>query len=315
MTTTAQNYLFVEKYRPKKIADCILGSELKKTFTDVISSGEMQNFLFCGGAGSGKTTVARILCEQMHLDYLFINASESGNIDTLRTSIRNFASTVSLQGGKKVVILDEGDGITPTTQNALRGFYEEFSANCMFIITCNFRNRIIEPIQSRCSVIDFKIPSKEKQKLAAEMLGAIEKILKAEKITYDTKVLVELILKYFPDFRRTLGELQRYSVSGVIDVGILSKLSDLSISDLIGHMKAKNFTEVRKWVGANTDLDSATIFRKLYDSLSGFLEKASIPAVVLVLADYQYKMAFSSDHEICLSACLAEIMLNAEFLP
>lgn len=308
-----ENMLFVERYRPKKIQECILPVELKKTFQSIVDSKNMQNLLLCGKSGCGKTTVARALCSEMNCDTIFINASESGNIDTLRTTIRNFASTVSLTGNKKVVILDEADHITAATQPALRGFIEEFSANCRFILTCNYKNRIIEPLHSRFSVIEFNIPVKEKAELAGEFYKKCCIILAENSIEYDDKVLAELIRKYFPDFRRILGELQRYGASGKIDVGILTKLSDLSIKSLIEAMKSKNYTDVRKWIGQNSDIDSNLVFRKIFDSMNDYVEKPSIPNLIMILGDYQYKIAFSADHEICLSACMAEIMLNIKF--
>ncbi len=309
-----QDLLWVEKYRPKTIDDCVLPDTLKSTFAATINSGKMQNFLLCGGPGCGKTTVARALCEQLGMDYIFLNASENGNIDTLRTTVRNFASAVSLTGRGKVVILDEADYLNPqSTQPALRGFIEEFSSNCRFVLTCNFKNRIIEPLHSRCSIVEFNIPNREKPKLASEMMAKIAKILDAEKITYDRKILAEVVMRFFPDFRRTINELQRYSKSGAIDTGILSSIKDVGISELIDHMKSKNFTDVRKWVATNSDADYSQLFRKLYDELSEFLDRASVPTVVLILAEYQYRMAFSADHEICMAACFAEIMMKAQF--
>jgi DNA polymerase III delta prime subunit len=316
MTITAENFLWVEKYRPKTIADCILPEDLKKTFQAVIDSGEPQNMLLAGSAGCGKTTVARALCDQMGLDYIFVNASENGNIDTLRTTIRNFASTVSLEGGFKVVILDEADHLNPqSTMPALRGFIEEFSSNCRFILTCNFKHKIIEPIHSRCAVIEFKIPNKQKPALAMQLLTRVEDILTKEGVTFDRKALLAVITKHFPDYRRILGELQRYAVSGTIDTGILTaNYSELDIKGLVESMKTKNFTDVRKWVVQNSDADSTVIFRKIYDGLSTFVEKGSVPAIILILAEYQYKMAFSADPEICLTACMVEIMSEAKFV-
>jgi len=309
-----QNFLWVEKYRPRTIDECVLPESIKQTFLQTIASGEMQNFLLCGGPGSGKTTVARALCEQLNLDYIFLNASENGNIDMLRTTVRNFAGSVSLSGGKKVVILDEADYLNAqSTQPALRGFIEEFSSNCRFVLTCNFKNRVIEPLHSRCSIVEFNIPNKEKARMAAAMLSRVEQMLTAEKIPHDRKVLAEVVMRFFPDFRRTINELQRYSISGKIDSGILASIKDVGINDLIDHMKSKNFTEVRKWVAANSDQDHASIFRKIYDELANFIDKSSIPSVVLILAEYQYRMAFSADQEICLAACMAEIMVNAQF--
>jgi len=310
-----KEYLFVEKYRPKTVSDCILPEHLKKMFQDIVNSKEIPNMILSGGPGCGKTTVAKAICNELHVDTIFINGSENGNIDTLRTTIRNFASTVSLGNEKlKVVILDEGDYINPqSTQPALRGLIEEFSNNCRFIITCNFKNRIIEPLHSRCTVVDFKIPAKEKPKMAIQLLEKLKIILSKENIKFDEKVLVELIMKYFPDFRRIIGEIQTYSMSGSIDVGILTKHSDISVKELVGHMKEKNFTEVRKWVAQNSNIDPTSLFRKLYDGLNDYVDKSTIPQVVLILADYQYKMAFAADQEICLAACLVELMLNSQF--
>jgi DNA polymerase III delta prime subunit len=314
MTATATEYLWVEKYRPKVIADCILPSAMKKTFTDMVESGEVQNLLLSGGAGCGKTTVARALCSELDADYIIVNCSEDGNIDTLRTRIRNFASTVSMSGNKKVVILDEFDySNAQSTQPALRGFMEEFSANCRFVLTCNFKNRIIEPLHSRCTCINFQIPTKERPGLAKQMLQRVKGILDAEGVAYDDKVLVELIMKHFPDFRRILNELQRYSVSGKIDVGILTQLGEIKIKELISALKQKDFTSVRKWVVENSDADSASLFRKIYESMYECFAPSSIPKLVLILAEYQYKAAFVADAEINMTACLTEIMMECEF--
>jgi DNA polymerase III delta prime subunit len=314
MTATATEYLWVEKYRPKVIADCILPSAMKKTFTDMVESGEVQNLLLSGGAGCGKTTVARALCSELDADYIIVNCSEDGNIDTLRTRIRNFASTVSMSGNKKVVILDEFDySNAQSTQPALRGFMEEFSANCRFVLTCNFKNRIIEPLHSRCTCINFQIPTKERPALAKQMLQRVKGILDAEGVAYDDKVLVELIMKHFPDFRRILNELQRYSVSGKIDVGILTQLGEIKIKELISALKQKDFTSVRKWVVENSDADSASLFRKIYESMYECFAPSSIPKLVLILAEYQYKAAFVADAEINMTACLTEIMMECEF--
>lgn len=314
MTATATEYLWVEKYRPKVIADCILPSAMKKTFTDMVESGEVQNLLLSGGAGCGKTTVARALCNELDSDCIIVNCSEDGNIDTLRTRIRNFASTVSMSGNKKVVILDEFDySNAQSTQPALRGFMEEFSANCRFILTCNFKNRIIEPLHSRCTCINFQIPTKERPALAKQMLQRVKGILDAECVAYDDKVLVELIMKHFPDFRRILNELQRYSVSGKIDVGILTQLGEIKIKELISALKDKDFTSVRKWVVENSDADSASLFRKIYESMYECFAPSSIPKLVLILAEYQYKAAFVADAEINMTACLTEIMMECEF--
>jgi len=312
--TLMKNYLWVEKYRPQCIDDCILPESIKTTFKQMVDSGEVQNLLLSGGAGCGKTTIAKALCRELDADYIMINCSEDGNIDTLRTKIRNFASSISISGGKKIVILDEFDyANAQSMQPALRGFIEEFSKNCRFILTCNFKNRIIEPIHSRCTSIEFSIPNKSKPNLASKFLERCSFILEEEGINYNEKVLAELILKHFPDFRRTLNELQRYSVAGEIDIGILNQIGELHINDLMTHMKEKNFVEVRKWVVQNLDNDSVQLFRKIYDSLYDYLEAQSIPQAVLILADYQYKDAFVADSEINTTAALVEIMVECEF--
>ena len=307
-------YLWVEKYRPQTIDECILPDSMKKTFKEFISSGELPNFLLCGGAGVGKTTVAKALCNEIGAEYLFINGSEESGIDILRHKIKNFASSVSLTDAKKVVILDEADYLNAnSTQPALRGFIEEFSNNCRFIFTCNFKNRIIEPLHSRCAVVEFKIENSEKPKIAGEFFKRVKNILQTEGIESDLKVVAELISKYFPDYRRVLNELQRYSVSGIIDSGILVNLGDESYVELIKNLKAKNFTEVRKWVGKNSDVESTELFRKLYDKATDYLELGSIPNLVLILADYQYKAAFVADREINTMAALTEIMGQLKF--
>jgi len=308
------NYLWVEKYRPQRIEDCILPESIKDTFEDMVKSGESQNLLLSGGSGCGKTTIAKALCDELGADHIMINCSEDGNIDTLRTKIRDFASTVSLDGGKKVCILDEFDySNAQSIQPALRGAIEEFADNCRFILTCNYKNRIIKPIHSRCTNIEFKIPSREKPNLAGKLLQRIKKILELEGIKYEEKVLVLLIMKYFPDFRRVINELQRYSVSGNIDVGILSEIGEIDVKKLMTHMKDKNFSGVRKWVVGNLDNDQTQLFRKIYDSLYDYVELESIPIVILILGDYQYKAAFVADAEINITACLVQIMMEAEF--
>jgi len=308
-----QEYLWVEKYRPQKIDDCVLPQSLKNTFKEFIASGELPNFLFCGGAGVGKTTVAKALCNEIGAEYLFINGSEESGIDVLRTKIKSFASSVSLTDAKKVIILDEADYLNPnSTQPALRAFIEEFSNNCRFIFTCNYKNRIIDPLHSRCSVIDFKIENNEKQAIAASFFKRASNILSQENIEFDQKVVAELITKYFPDYRRILNELQRYSVSGRIDSTILLNVTEESFKELIKNMKDKNFTEVRKWVAKNSDSDSINIFRQLYDSAFTVMETASIPQLVLILADYQYKAAFVADHELNLMAALTEVMAQCK---
>ena len=305
--------LWVEHYRPKKINDCILPTALKKTFSEFVKKNELPNLLLSGGSGVGKTTVARALCEELDRDYMIINGSEESGIDVLRTKIKNFASTVSLSGGQKVVILDEADYLNPSsTQPALRGFIEEFHNNCRFIFTCNFKNRIIEPLHSRCSVVEFKING-GRQKLAAQLLDRCAVILNEQKVEYDGKVVAELIMKHFPDNRRVLNELQRYSVSGQIDSGILVNLSELSMKELTLHLKEKEFTQVRKWVVDNLDNDPIKIFRKIYDNLYNYLTPSTIPAAVIIIGEYQYKSAFVADQEINLLACLTEIMSQCQF--
>jgi len=304
------NDLLVEKYRPRKVSDCVLPESLSDTFQDIVKSGDIPNMILSGGAGCGKTTVARALCDELGRDIMFINASEDGGIDTLRTRIRQFASAVSLSGSAKVVILDEADYLNPqSTQPALRGFIEEFSSNCRFILTCNFKHRIIEPLHSRCTTIDFKIPAKEKPKMAKQFLSRTKDILDKESVQYDERVLAELIIRYFPDFRRVLNEIQRYSVSGSIDAGILVT-ADIGAETLIKALKAKNFPDIRRWVVDNSDRDTAHIFRKIYETLLDSLQPAAIPQAVLVLSDYQHKAAFAADQEINLAACC--IMLASE---
>lgn len=307
-------YLWVEKYRPQTIDECILPESMKKTFKEFIATGELPNFLFCGGAGVGKTTVAKALCNEVGAEYLFINGSEESGIDVLRSKIKNFASSVSLTDAKKVVILDEADYLNAnSTQPALRGFIEEFSNNCRFIFTCNFKNRIIEPLHSRCAVVEFKIENAEKPKIAGEFFKRVKNILQTEVIESDLKVVAELITKYFPDYRRILNELQRYSVSGKIDTGLLVNLGDESYVELIKNLKTKNFTEVRKWVAKNSDADTVEVFRTLYDKASEVVELPSIPQLVLILADYQYKAAFVADKEINMMAAFIEIMSEVKF--
>ena len=308
------DFLWVEQYRPKTIDDCILPDSLKSLFLAFIKKGEISNMLFSGTAGIGKTTVAKALCEQMNCDWIMINGSEEGGIDVLRNKIKNFASTVSLSGGKKVVILDEADYLNPqSTQPALRGFVEEFHKNCRFILTCNFKNRIIEPLHSRFSNIEFKVNPKDKPKLASKLFERAVYILKEQNVSYEDKVLVELITKHFPDFRKLINELQRYSVSGSIDAGILVNVSDENLKTLVTHLKGKEFSDMRKWVVNNLDNDPVKIFRKIYDTLYTNLEPSTIPHAVLIIADYQYKSAFVADQEINLVACLTELMSQVKF--
>jgi DNA polymerase III delta prime subunit len=308
------DFLWVEEYRPKTIDDCILPASLKTLFQSFIKKGEISNMLFSGTPGVGKTTVAKALCEQMNCDWIMINGSEEGGIDVLRNKIKNFASTVSLSGGKKVVILDEADYLNPqSTQPALRGFVEEFHKNCRFILTCNFKNRIIEPLHSRFSNIEFKINNKEKPQLQTQLYNRATFILKKQNIEYEDKALIGLITKHFPDFRKLINELQRYSVSGAIDAGILVNISDENLKSLTGHLKAKEFGDMRKWVVNNLDNDPVKIFRKIYDSLNTTLQPETIPHAILIIADYQYKSAFVADQEINLVACLTELMSQVKF--
>ena len=307
-------FLWVEKYRPSTIAEVILPSHIKATFEQIVNGGEVPNMLLTGTAGVGKTTVAKALCNELDLDFLLVNGSEEGNIDTLRNKIKQFASTVSLSGGYKVVILDEADYLNPqSTQPALRGFIEEFSANCRFILTCNFKNRVIQPLHSRCTVIEFNVAKKDMPELCKQFMARATNMLEIEGVSYDQTVVAELIMKHQPDWRRVINELQRYSSSGMIDSGILVNLSDDSIDDLIGFLRTKDFRKMRQWVADNMDSEPAAIFRKLYDTMYDYISPQSIPQLVLILADYQYKNAFVADHELNLVACLTEIMANTEF--
>jgi len=308
------DFLWVEQYRPKTIDDCILPDSLKSLFSAFIKKGEISNMLFSGTAGIGKTTVAKALCNQMNCDWIMINGSEEGGIDVLRNKIKNFASTVSLSGGKKVVILDEADYLNPqSTQPALRGFVEEFHKNCRFILTCNFKNRIIEPLHSRFSNIEFKVNPKDKPKLASRLFERAIYILKEQNVSYEDKVLVELITKHFPDFRKLINELQRYSVSGSIDAGILVNVSDENLKTLVTHLKGKAFSDMRKWVVNNLDNDPVRLFRSLYDNLYDYVDGSCIPHIVVILGEYQYKAAFVADQEINTLACLTEIMARGKF--
>ena len=306
--------LWVEKYRPTTIDDAILPSELKTTLQKFVQNGQSPNLLLSGSAGCGKTTVAKAMLEQLGCTYMMINGSEESGIDVLRNKIKNFASTVSLEGGRKYVILDEADYLNPqSTQPALRGFIEEFSKNCGFILTCNFRNRIIEPLHSRCSTVEFRIPAEEKPQLAMDFMKRCEVILDSENVKYNKKVVASLIQKFFPDWRRVLNELQRYSASGEIDAGILVNLSEDSVKELLSFLKNKEFTNVRRWIVNNLDNDPTRIYRRIYDTLYDNLDSRTIPNAVLVLADYSYKSAFVSDQEINLLACMTELMQNCEF--
>jgi len=307
-----EEFLYVEKYRPRTIDECILPKPLKKTFNEIIKGGELPNMMFTGTAGIGKTTVARALCNELDLDHIIVNGSEDGNIDTLRGKIKQFASTVSLHGGIKVVILDEADYLNPqSTQPALRGFIEEFSNNCRFILTCNFKNRIIEPLHSRCSIYEFNTGNKAE--MADQFMGRLQTILSAEQIKYEDAVLAELIMKYIPDWRRVLNECQRYGMSGTIDSGILVTLSETSIKELMNDLKDKNFKSMRKWVTNNIDVEATKLFRMIYDSMLEHVKPSYIPQLILILAEYSYKDSFMADHEINVVACLTEIMSQVQF--
>jgi len=310
------DFIWVEKYRPQQIDECILPDHIKKTFQDFVNQGEIPNMLLSGPPGIGKTTVAKALCKQLGVDYYVINGSDEGRfLDTVRNNAKNFASTVSLtsQSKHKVIIIDEADNTTSDVQLLLRASIEEFSGNCRFIFTCNYKNKIIEPLHSRCSVVEFSIKGKEKVKIAGLFFKRLQQILDLEKIPYDAKVLAEIINKHFPDWRRVLNECQRYSVGGRIDSGILATFSDVAVNDLIKNLKEKNFADVRKWVVANLDNDSSVLLRRLYDSLYDTLVPNSIPAAVLIIAKYQYQIAFVADQEINLLAALTEIMVECQF--
>ena len=309
-----EEFLWVEKYRPRKIDDCILSDDLKQTFKQFVEDGNIPNLILCGTAGVGKTTVARAMLEEIDADYIILNGSLSVNKDALRTDIRNYAATVSFGGGRKYIIMDEADYLDANhVQPQLRNFIEEFSSNCGFIFTCNFVNRIIDPLHSRCSVIEFKISNKEKADLAKQFLSRTCGILDQENVEYDKKVIAEIIMKHFPDWRRVLNELQRYSARGSIDSGILAQVDNVEIKELIKYLKGREFESMRKWVALNASMDVNALFRKIYDAASGVMKPESIPALVLALADYQYKAAFVVDQEINMAACMTQIMMDCEF--
>ena len=310
------DFIWVEKYRPKSIEECILPEATKKTFQEFLNRGEIPNMLLAGPPGIGKTTVAKALCNELGVDCYVINGSDEGRfLDTVRNNAKNFASTVSLSSTAKhkVIIIDEADNTSNDVQLCLRAFIEEFAKNCRFIFTCNYKNKILEPLHSRCAVIDFGIKGKERQEIAAQFFKRLQEILGAESIEYDNKVLVELINKHFPDWRRVLNECQRYSVSGKIDAGILATFSDVAVNDLLKNLKEKNFPEVRKWVVSNLDNDTTVLMRRIYDACYTSLENNSVPAAVLVLAKYQYQSAFVADQEINMLACLTELMVECNF--
>jgi DNA polymerase III delta prime subunit len=308
-----EKLLWVEAYRPQTISDCILPERLKKPFQEYVNQKNIPNLILSGGAGVGKTTVAKALCEEVGCDYMVINGSDESGIDVFRNKIKTYASSMSFSGGRKVIIIDEADYLNPnSTQPALRNAIEEFSDNCSFIFTCNFKQRIIDPLHSRCAVIDFALKGNEKTQMAGQFFKRLQSILKNESVEYDDKVLVELVKKHFPDFRRTINELQRYSKFGKIDINILTQLGDVAIGEIVKFLKEKDFRSIRSWVASN-DVDPTTLYRKLYDALYEVLQPQSIPQAVIILADYQYKQAFVADQEINTVACLTELMVSVEF--
>jgi len=309
----SKEFLWVEKYRPNKIDDCVLPDRIKSMLKQFVDQKNIPNMILSGPAGCGKTTSAIAMCEEVGCDYLFMNSSDERGINHIRSTVIGYASTVSLMGGSKVVILDEADGLTTEAQDALRGIIEKYSVNCTFILTCNFKARLIDAIHSRCPTIDFTLKSKEKPLMASKMFKRLENILKTEEITYDKQVLIRIVEKYFPDYRRTLGELQGFAASGNIDVGILSQLDGIrAIKELVKSIKEKDFSGMRKWVVLNSDVDQSRIYRNIYDGLNEYLKPESIPATVVTLAKYQYQSAFVADPELNLVACLTEIMVDAE---
>ena len=309
-----KTFLWVEKYRPKSIDACVLPKNLKDTFSEFVKNKHIPNLILSGSSGVGKTTVAKPMLDEIGATSMMINGSEESGIDILRTKIKNFASTSSLEGGRKYLILDESDYLNPqSTQPALRGFMEEFHKNCGFILTCNYKNRLIQPLHSRCSGVDFKIPKEERPQLATAFFKRVKSILEQEGIKHDDKVILELITKYFPDWRRTLNELQKYSVSGQIDSGILVNLSEVSINELMDALKKKEFTIVRKWIVNNLDNDPNRMYRLVYDSLYNYLDGSTIPHAVLIIGKYSYQSAFVADQEINMLACMTELMSTVKF--
>jgi len=309
----SRDILFVEKYRPRRVQDCILPEKLKSVFQKFVDDKQVPNLILSGSSGTGKTTIARAMLEEIGCDYIVINGSDESGIDVFRTKIKNYASSMSLSGGRKVIIIDEADYLNPnSTQPALRNAIEEFAGNCSFIFTCNFKNRIIEPLHSRCAVIEFGLKNGEKAKMAGSFFKRIQSVLQSEKVDYDDAVIAELVKKHFPDFRRIINEMQRYSQFGKIDSGILVQMGDVEISNIVKYIKEKDFGSIRKWV-ATTEIDAATLYRKLYDGLYEVLKPQSIPQAVIIIADYQYKQAFVADPEINTVACLTELMVSVEF--
>lgn len=309
-----EEHLWVEKYRPKKVDECILPDRLKKTFKKYVENKTIPNLMLTGPAGSGKTTLAKALCEEIGASYLFVNSSEDRGIDVLRTKIRNYASTLSIMGGRKVVILDEGDGITPEAQKGFRGAIEEFSASCSFIITCNYKSKLIEALHSRMAVIDFTLQADERPRMASQFLKRMEVILNTEGVTYDRAVLFKIVERYFPDYRRLLNELQHYGSLGTIDSGTLSQISSVKkFDELVQYLNQKDFTAMRKWVAHNFDVDASRVFRSVYDALAKVMKPESVPQAVVIIAKYQYQSAFCADQEINLVACFTELMVSCEF--
>lgn len=311
----SDEFLWTEKYRPKTISECILPDRIKKSFQEYVNTGSIPNLMLTGGPGVGKTTAAIAMCKEIGLNYILINSSDENGVATIRTKVNGYASTISLTGGRKVIIFDEADYLTPEAQATLRGAIEEFSDNCSFIFTCNFKSRLIDALHSRCSVIDFTLNADEKPRMASHFYTRLMVILNNEGVTYDRQVLIKLVEKFFPDYRRALNELQRYSSGGAIDAGTLAQVSDVrKFVELIGYLKGRNFTEMRKWVVSNSDIDSARIYRKIYDGLYEYFKPDSIPQAVIIIARYQYQSAFVADQEINLVACLTEVLVDCEFL-
>jgi DNA polymerase III delta prime subunit len=311
--TDVSNLIWVEKYRPKTLSDCILPIDLTTIFNGMVKEGKMPNMLFYGKAGTGKTTVARALAQDLGMDSMLINCSEDNGIDTLRVKIRQYASTVSLSGNGKLIILDEFDYATTAVQTGLRGAIEEFANNCRFVLTCNYKTRVIDPLHSRCTGVDFTVPSQEKAQIATAIMKRIEYILEKESISYEKSVLANLIKKHFPDIRRIINELQKYSSSGKIDIGILSQGSSESYKELIGYMKNKDFASCRKWIVQNIDLNTADFFKKLYTEMYTSLKPNSVPQAILIIAEYQYKSSFAADQEINTMAMVVQLMMDCEF--